>query len=454
MKSIKPKLEKIQRMDYMYFKITSPIIGTIFRRGPETYLHPGPRAYSYVTVQDHPKLLTKLVQAELLQLEMFFDGFDEIPLDKVEWTKKVFQSVKNQLPNVRIYISSRPHMRHELERCLGVVAYDMLPFNLQNQVDFLVRFWSPIVIELGEDSLKKYALICLEEIDKSLSKDDKEMAGIPLLCRLIAEVCANKVHFYSTTGTKNFDLPLKIAGMYQQFTQQRIQSITKNEEEFQIVQLAHISQALKLLFPTEGFHKDKIFTSLELVMVQEKVLKAGIIQLQSSSRTDFIHRTFAEYFVAEYFSGQLNESTKITPNRFFPNRHYAIKNVLAILLAPRMENYEKLVLYDDVFIHYVIGNFVDFSLSKVEISDENKSQVASFCGSISHKKIRSIFWSCCRHNFYNLLFLLKEALKKWSWYQKKFCFKTKNCFNLLSFCIRESTSEIFHSCIQLFTEIL
>ncbi len=184
--------------------------------------------------------------------------------------KQVFLSQKIKLKNVRIYLTSRPHMRHELEKSLGVIAYDILPFNFQNQVDYLVQYWSPNVLEVDKLSLTNYAQNCLNEINMSLSDTDKEMAGIPLLCRLIADVCGKKVRFYSTTRTKNVHVPLKIAAMYQQFIEQRIQSITKSEAEIQnitLLQLQVVSQALELLFPADGFHKDKIFTPINTELI-------------------------------------------------------------------------------------------------------------------------------------------------------------------------------------------
>ncbi len=417
--------------------------------------------------REHSKLLVKLVQAELIRVNIFFDGLDEIPSEKIESTKQIFLSIITNFPTVRIYITSRPHMRHDLEKSLGVIAYDLLAFTLPNQVDYLVRFWSPNVPELDKQSLTNYALIFLKEINKSLTKDDKEMAGIPLLCRLLAEVCANKIRLYLTTGTICFDLPLRIAAMYQQFIDQRIHSITQNESEYQSIKLYHISHALKLLFPADGFYCDKIFSTVNQVLMRSLVLKIGVIQMQSSARLEYIHRTFAEYFVAEYFSKRLHKST-IKPVLFFRKifrYNDKTKKCLAILLAPCMKNIGDWVVHDDTFINRLIMSFIDFSLNEVKISEEIKRQVASYCGSLSpsHHNIHwhshwqpqfiSILCSCCRHNFYNLFSLLKEALPTWSLKQKKKYFTSKNCFGL-SFCIRESTSQMFHSCIQLLTQVL
>ncbi len=144
-------------------------------------------------------------------------------------------------------------MRHKLEKILGVIAYDILPLNLQNQIDYLVKIWSPNVPHLDKTLLQKYALNCLEEIDKSIPSKDKDMAGIPLLCHLIAEVYANKVQFCITTKNPPMDFTLKIPQMYQHFVKQRIRKITSTKEEINNIKLFHIWHALKHLFPTESF---------------------------------------------------------------------------------------------------------------------------------------------------------------------------------------------------------
>ncbi len=242
----------------------------------------------------------------------------------------------------------------------------------------------------------------------------KKWLEFHFLCRLIAEVCANKVHFYSTTGTKNFDLPLKIDAMYQQFIDQRIESITKNSEEFQSIKIYHIERGLK-----HGFHNDEIFSAGNKVAVQSKVLQVGIIQLQSSTRLEFIHRTFAEYFVAEYFSVRLHHSATMPLSVFRKifKKSNEIRKFLAILLAWHVKK-NQLFILENTFMHSVSVSFVDFSLNDANIFEEIKKRIASFLASISSEKLLSILCACCHHNFYNMFSLLKEALMKWNWFQR------------------------------------
>ncbi len=401
------------------------------------------------TSQENAKLLVNLVEAELLRMKIFFDGFDEIPTDGVEWMKQIFLTIKSQLPKVQIYITSRPNMRHELEKSLNVITYEILPFSLQNQVDFLVRFWSSNVPKIDQRLLYNYALTCLREINKTLWRTDKEMTGLPLLCRLIGEVCSYKVHFYSTTGTKNIIFPSKIAAMYQQFIEQRFNAATTTEQDLNNIKLFHIWLALRLLFPEHGFHHDEIFAGVHKVTVLQAAQKAGIIQLLSNTKVQFLHRTFAEYFVADYFSAQL-QSIGVKPSCFAPSVSKVTKKVSASILHLLLATHT----LHNTFVHYVVVSFFDFTLNKIEISEELKGRVASFCASVSPIIFISVLCSCCRHNLYNLFSLLKEALAKWRRFQNKRKFTTKYCFRLLSVCIIMSSTQLFQSCIQLLTEVL
>lgn len=137
---------------------------------------------------NHANLVFKLLKARITQGELFFDGFDAIPSDEVERTNQILHFILKELPNVRIYIATRPHMCQELEKTLGVIAYNILPFNLQNQVECLVRTWSKVAPNSDPTLLHNFAIKCLEEVNISLNTNDKMIAGIPLLCQLIAQV--------------------------------------------------------------------------------------------------------------------------------------------------------------------------------------------------------------------------------------------------------------------------
>lgn len=124
------------------------------------------------TCHENKVLLRKLIQAKTLQMEIFFDGFDEIPSNKYNLVKKVFLLISTKFKNVRMYITARPHVRQDLESSLGLIAYDILPFNRQNQIDFLTHFWTTKEPKFCQTVLQGYAASCLKAVNKSLTEND------------------------------------------------------------------------------------------------------------------------------------------------------------------------------------------------------------------------------------------------------------------------------------------
>ncbi len=66
---------------------------------------------------------------------------------------------------------------------------------LSNQLFF--QFWQNTELSFDRSSLPTFDTRCLQAVNKSLTKDDREIAGIPLLCQLITEIYADKRAFRS-----------------------------------------------------------------------------------------------------------------------------------------------------------------------------------------------------------------------------------------------------------------
>lgn len=399
------------------------------------------------------ELLLKLVQADLLTTEIFFDGFDELSSDKIGWMKEFFLLIRLQFSNVRIYITSRPHMRNELEASLDVIAYDILPFNRQNQVNYLVQFWFKNDPNSEFKLLQKYAGICLDEVNTKLTRNENEIAGIPLLCQLLAEVYAKKVAKYSSTAGRNPEFDFKMSQMYQQFIEQRIKGVAKDEKDLFDIKLFHIWHALKLLFPADGCHTDEMFTNCDR-MTLSVILQIGIIQSSSSKEFDFLHRTFAEYFAAEYFSGLLqvsrpNQSPTSCSNMSSKAYVTKISMLRHLTTITMMENYTE----EFIFVHSVIMCFLNFILGEIPIPEELLSQITIFCAVIAPNEFFCMLSACCQHNFDNIFSLLIKGLVECGSYRLRKHFTVKNCHKLLSLCIENSTGHMFQICIQLFTEV-
>lgn len=389
------------------------------------------------TSEQNQKLLLKLIQAKLLQMGIFFDGLDEVSSDKLDLVKQTFLCITTEFSNVRIFITSRPHMRDALEKSLGVLAYDILPFDQQNQVDFLTHFWAEIAPNIDLIVLEEYATSCLEAVHKSLTKNDKKITGVPLLCHMIAKLYAEKLKNNSVKRRRlcNDPLQCKLPIMYQNFITNKIRTVAKKEEELEDFKLVHIWHALKLLFPTNGFHEDNKFKKVNDLLTSSENLRIGILQ-KAYKDLEFTHRTFAEYLVAEYFSATLQNIDVPIDD--------AVSMLKVLFKCPKTTT---------DFQYRVTVSFFNFALGEVMVSEELKTKTSIFVASVSNEELIGMLRACCQHNFVQICSLFREALIKCDNSCFLECFTHKKCYNLLSICIRNSTNQMFHSCIQLLTEV-
>jgi hypothetical protein len=68
------------------------------------------------------------------------DGFDEISPNYKQTVIDLLQALR-QTAIEQLWVTTRPHLRNELEDKLQQLAYTLEPFTEENQVEYLRRFW-------------------------------------------------------------------------------------------------------------------------------------------------------------------------------------------------------------------------------------------------------------------------------------------------------------------------
>lgn len=368
--------------------------------------------------EENSTLLLKLIENNYVTIDLFFDGFDEIPTKDVKLASDVFQQITSKFSNVKIVVTSRPHMRQELETTLQVIAYDILPFDNFNQVAFLVDFWSHKMPRTNRQALENYATRILKVLKKTLSQSNHDITGIPLQCQLIAEVHQKDAKIYCDSNQKDFRcLPRTICEMYTSFLDKRIREVAEfsyikqkypvpNNCLMQIFKQYHISRAWKLLFPNDTFPHGDRFNVVHQVEDSD-IYKVGIIQQRLNaniSTSEFVHRTFAEYIVAEFISQNLFCDTI--------SKNYGTFEFLLEVVFHHGN-----FLSDKSFRHPVILYFLN-SLLKPEVNGlSSLRSIEIFCEQISPDNLFTVLCSCCQYNVIHVFELFEKILQSCDSYQ-------------------------------------
>jgi hypothetical protein len=196
------------------------------------------------------------------------------------------------------------------------------PFSEGVKVAFLTKFWHhhSELQEGNQKHLETYATALINELAKSISDRGKGFTGIPLQTRLLAEAYKKEVKTYclKQKSDPELNIHLRLVDLYAKFIIEKI-NIFKSKGKVAEEQLNDIIKfgisvnknqqklALEVLLPEL---KDT-FLKLEgyEVLPPEVISGIGIVQYVDD-KPYFIHRTFAEYSVAEFMATQLTKETR------------------------------------------------------------------------------------------------------------------------------------------------
>ncbi|CAL8071065.1 unnamed protein product [Orchesella dallaii] len=227
---------------------------------------------------------------------LLFDGLDEVLLNQMATAKKILQKVAT-LPSVKVFVATRPHLRNEIESELHVLAYTMNPFEESNQINFLTRFWS-MRGATPNDSLTQFTHECVSKISSNMTDSERNIAGIPLQCRMVGETyekqairCSNMTS--NVCSGAELIIISSIFEVYEKHMNMRFEKADSNQ--YDNMRKAHMWLALELLFPDHSSEFESLYSS---GILMNEICGIGIVEATDSNNIRFVHRTFAEYLVA------------------------------------------------------------------------------------------------------------------------------------------------------------
>jgi ankyrin repeat protein len=253
---------------------------------------------------------------EISKVVVMVDGFDEISPSYKDTVLNILQVLK-QTSLEQLWVTTRPHLREELEDNMQQLSYTLQPFSVFEQVEFLKKFWlHSLNFQVSNQSLQIYAEALITKLAQSISDKDKEFTGIPLQTRMLAEAFEEKSE---TELTHKLDF----LGLYRRFIDRKYDIYYREKlktpegnmaaEEQRRRDLKYIQSEHQVLAILALFTEEQI-TTLQIdhlsTFSDDELARIGIVHRNNDGKPQFIHRTFAEYFVAEIVIKQLTNKMK------------------------------------------------------------------------------------------------------------------------------------------------
>ena len=279
-------------------------------------------------------------------------------------------------------------------------------------MEFLRKFWSlkdwftvaGNTVEEGKSKLEIYAKELCKKVGQSISDKDKDFTGIPLQCRMLAESFDEEVKtFYlSQDSVSDVTFKLDLLDVYEKFIDRKYNIYQEEKKKAQMNNVIEIEQrgrdlktmrkyhhlpALKVLFNEEQVESFEI--DGDCTFSDEELTRMGIAELKDEGKMSFIHRTFAEFFVADFFVTKLNKGKKAS---------VGAQNCL----------------FKDIFLkadYRLVRAFIDGFLSRSWPSEEVLKQYGNRMRDVWEDTVRIMYHAAVEDNA-NIIGFLLESLQK------------------------------------------
>lgn len=379
------------------------------------------------------------------RLCLFFDGLDEVAIDLLDITFSCLGIIKHRFRNTRIHVTTRPHLLEKLEKCLGTLGYNMEPFNTADQINFLTRFWCHDSVVLGKEvnlkGLRKFTTDCLNLIHTSLSKVEKHIAGVPLQCLLIGEAFDKEGKEHACQENKLFSkLPTasikinSLVDLYDKMVKKKFQRLSNpdkvslNSVHFYLgtealfagsdwvvklrplVLTVNVYQQLLKMFPRLSVSLSEF---LQGKLPKEELSRLGILENLGEGMYQFVHRTFAEYFIAKCVTESIAQRQSSDMLSFIDET--VLETFPEEIVFSQFYNISKPIFR---FKHTVICLFINIFLHSIRICDYSKLALVS-------ANLKKIVIASTLENLTNIYQIYKSTFTQkhdFEWYQKAlFC---------------------------------
>ncbi|KAL7633220.1 UNVERIFIED_CONTAM: hypothetical protein RMT77_016590 [Armadillidium vulgare] len=303
---------------------------------------------------------SKMVLEYLLRnnrLILLFDGFDEIhDHSKQEKILGLLKFLKNENLTKHMWISSRPSCVRQIEEVLGCAAFDVNDISEDEQIKLVIDEWK---VYYGNDNSKvnlieENASNFVKNINDYISRDERDFLGVPLLTYMFS-------HAYKNEAIKTSFLPkgVGLVRLFEDFilskyniffSEKAIADKILRNDFINVYEKRYQLYALKYSEIISPEHFDMLSKVVDTNLSYDsiEILKRIGLIYETNSVSTFIHKSFAEYYIADLL-------LSITENCKTEN---ILKSGKSILLEP--EN--GIILY--IFDAHLIKKFEGYEIQE------------------------------------------------------------------------------------------
>jgi hypothetical protein len=222
--------------------------------------------------------------------------------------------------------------------------YDLENFSKEDQINYLTSLWKRNFNEDAQDNLYHFAELLVDQISKTLKDDDRAFIGIPLQCRILAECfetdvqksaqnqselnslvesidrmnldVANLYRLLLTKKRKIYEEEKKALSQSSDLADYHANSDIDNLELFlpklAIKTIVSTKEEVHVLLGTqENSMKSKYEQDKKITKRMDHSVRFGLLDENAEGKVRFLHRTYAEYMMAEYlYTGFLLDDKK------------------------------------------------------------------------------------------------------------------------------------------------
>ncbi|OXA40266.1 hypothetical protein Fcan01_25039 [Folsomia candida] len=278
------------------------------------------------------------------------DGFDEMTQENKELWKNVLLQIRLRT-KIRIIITTRPHDANMLQSTLCVLAHTFVPLEedesieKNDKIQFLVNLWSPAIRCRNEDNLysdltllTEFATQVIFQAHTHLVKGRERFLGVPLQLRILSEIFLPNVTEYVASagergGIEDLKGKISLSYIYQKFIDRKynIYLLHKNFLSNASIIDRHVSRNLdERMYKIAGevINFGENYDSLIIRACGNKLLcpdqsdiddiiRVGLVyEDKEAHNLQFIHRTFAEFYVAKFLADVINRLSSHANNSF------------------------------------------------------------------------------------------------------------------------------------------